>query len=389
MTGARTSRRAFLSGALASLAAGQTAGTRPNAIPPNVILITAGQWRAQAVPWAREPNLKGVGVDLANLAKFGRESLTFSRAYSCYPSPIPARSAILSGRFPHAPAGPGLAALFGLAGYRTGTFTTLQLEDLVSFVQARRPFFAHWQLGEPGGFTHRLDPAAFQLRPNVPAPMEVRARERYAESYGRLPAWDDDIGVLLTALDRPELVDRPEWKDTMVIFTSECGEQMGSQGMFGNDTAFEESVRIPLAIRYPRLWPKGAETEVLASQVDLAPTLLGLCGFLAPAGVQGTNLTPVIADGKGYRPDAVYAEGQIGQRSEWRMLVHGYDKLITDSEGRVTHLYNLIDDPYESTNLASASSEQLKRDALVAIKQLWMRRLEDGVDPSGLKIRRD
>jgi len=173
-----------------------------------------------------------------------------------------------------------------------------------------------------------------------------------------------------------------------VVFTSTCGEQIGSQGIMVGDSAFEESVRIPLAIRYPRLWSKGMENDLLVSQADLMPTLLGLCGFMTPQGVQGASLVPLIVNGKGDRPDAVYAEGQIGQRFEWRMLVHGYDKLVTDSEGNVTHFYNLADDPYENNNLVNASSEQLKRDALVAMKQLWMRKLEDGVDPSGLKIRR-
>ena len=334
------------------------------------------------MPWSGDPNFQTPEIGAPNLTKFGRESLTFSRAYSCYPSPGPARSAILSGRFPHAPAGPQLGTLLGLAGYRASQFTSLQVDDLVSFVHARGPFFAHWQMEEPAGFTLRLDPAALQLRPNVPAPLEVRARERLAEFYGRVPAWDLQIGILLAALDRPEL------EDTIVVFTSGCGEQMGSQGMIVGDSAFEESVRIPLAIRYPRRWPKGSASDLLVSQSDLLPTLLGLCGFVTPPGAQGANLAPLITEGRGDRPDAVYAEGQVGQRYEWRMLVHGYDKLVTGADGNVTHLYNLADDPYENNNLAAASSEQLKRDALVAMKQLWMRKLEDGVDPSGLKIRR-
>ena len=212
--------------------------------------------------------------------------------------------------------------------------------------------------------------------------MLFRSKERLAEFYGRVPAWDQDIGIVLAALDRPDL------RDTIVVFTSECGEQMGSQDLLTGDAAYEESVRVPLAIRYPKLWPKGMNSEVLFSQVDMLPTLLGLCGMTAPQGVQGVNLAPLLAEGTGDRPDAVYSEGALGTRFEWRMLVHGYDKLVTNAEGRVTNLYNLADDPYENNNLANASSEQLKRDALVAMKQSWMRKLEDGVDTSGLKVRR-
>jgi arylsulfatase A-like enzyme len=374
------SRRAILSGVLASVVAASTRG-QISRIRPNVVLIVAGRWRAQAVPWADDLNYRIREISAPNLAKFGSESLTFSRAYSCYPSPIPAHAAILSGRFPHAASGPQIGALLGLAGYHVGTFTTVQVDELVSFVHGRGPFFAHWRLDEPGGFTRRLDTSMMQLRPNVPASLQARARERLADFYGRVPAWDSDIGILLAALDRPEL------KDTIVVFTSECGEQIGSHELMGSDSAFEESARIPLAMRYPAIWSQGMSSEVLISQVDFMPTLLGLCGLMTPPGVQGVNLAPLLAEGKGERPDAIYAEGQIGQGNEWRMLVHGYDKLVTDKEGRVTHLFNLADDPYELSDLANVSSEQLKRDALLAVRQQWMRKLEDGVDPSGLKIR--
>jgi hypothetical protein len=87
------------------------------------------------------------------------------------------------------------------------------------------------------------------------------------------------------------------------------------------------------------------------------------------------------------RPDAVYAEGRLGMRNEWRMLVHGYDKLVTDLEGNVVYLYNLADDPLELTNLAEVTSAQLKRDELVAVQQIWKKRLADGVDASGLRTR--
>ena len=69
------------------------------------------------------------------------------------------------------------------------------------------------------------------------------------------------------------------------------------------------------------------------------------------------------------------------------MVVQGYDKLIADLEGNVTHFYNLADDPYEMTDLASASAQQLKRDAMLALMRSWMRKLGDGVDASGLRKR--
>src|ERR1700681_4917194 len=87
-------RRTFLLTPFA-LAAARAAGRKPN-----LLLIIAGNWRAQAVPWAGDPD-----VMAPNLARLGAASVTFSRAYSCSPRSDPARAALLAGRYPHA-AGP-------------------------------------------------------------------------------------------------------------------------------------------------------------------------------------------------------------------------------------------------------------------------------------------
>jgi hypothetical protein len=56
-------------------------------------------------------------------------------------------------------------------------------------------------------------------------------------------------------------------------------------------------------------------------------------------------------------------------------------------EGHATHLFNLAEDPYEQTNLANVSAEQLKRDSWLAMQRQWTKKLRDGLDPSGLKKR--
>jgi len=172
-----------------------------------------------------------------------------------------------------------------------------------------------------------------------------------------------------------------------VVFTSDHGEQFGSHMGQGDDYVYEETIRIPLAIRYPRVLRGGSQSDMLVSQVDLMPTLLGWCGVAIPQSIQGRDLSMLLAGQAGERPEAVYAEGRLGQKDEWRMLVHGFDKLVVDMEGNVVYLFNLAEDPLEQTNLANVSAEQLKRDSLLAMERLWMKKLGDGVDASGLKKR--
>ena len=86
-------------------------------------------------------------------------------------------------------------------------------------------------------------------------------------------------------------------------------------------------------------------------------------------------------------PDSVYCEGRIGLPGEWRAVIRGYDKLVIRPQEEATRLYNLADDPGEETDLAHDREHELTRDSMLALARQWMRKLGDGVDPSGLRLR--
>lgn len=378
-------RRSFLLAPLALAAIGRRSRLAAAGPQTNVMLIVASGWRGQAVPWARDPDLAA-----PNLAQLGREGITFPRTYSGYPRMIPGRRILLNGRFSHGLSRQdisleeaSLGARFKAAGYRVAAFGDRKIDDIVSFVtsSASQPFYVEWTLASGTGFIERGSLADLHPRPNVPSAAEDAAREELADFYAHCAARDRNLGLVLTALDRPVLKD-----NTLVVFTSDRGGQMQSHGLTGDDSFYEESVRIPLAMRHPRL-ERGGERDMLVSQADLAPTILGLCGAPAPEEMQGRNLAPLIAGGTGEMPDAVFAEGRVSEPEEWRMLVHGYDKLVVDASGNPTYLFNLRNDPYEMTNLVNVSAEKLNRDVMTALLQLWRRKLSDGRDPSGLKSR--
>lgn len=395
----RVSRRLFFTTPLALLASrAMSAADRK----PNVVLIDGGAWRAQAVPWAGDPD-----VVAPNLARFAAQSITFSRAYACYGRSDRSRQCLLKGVFPHALPGldaspvtaidaapaddfPTLATVLRGAGYRTGTFRTRDADQIVSFIHAPgEPFFLDWSMENIGnGLMERANPDLLHVRENVPRELQSRAREDLAVFYARARTRDRDIGVVLEALDRPLRGNAAGIaNDTIVIFTSNHGEQFGSHAGQGDDYVYEETIRMPLAIRYPRVLSAAAQNDMLVSQADIMPTLLEWCGAAIPQSVQGRDLSALSAGGAGERPVAVYAEGRLNRQDEWRMLVRGYDKLVVDMDGAVTHLFNLADDPYEETNLANVSAAQLKRDSLLALQRQWMKKLGDGVDASGLRKR--
>ena len=166
--------------------------------------------------------------------------------------------------------------------------------------------------------------------------------------------------------------------DTLVVFAKARASD--------DDTWFDKSTRVPLQFFWPRRIA-AAEFDLLASTVDIMPTILGLCGVPAPEGLQGVDFSPWLLRGSGARPESIYAEGRLGTRQSWRMLVRGLDKLVFTPRLEILHLYNLGQDPGENTDLAGDPALERKLDELRAIAADWMRRLGDHIDPSGLKRR--
>jgi arylsulfatase A-like enzyme len=285
----------------------------------------------------------------------------FSRTYSCCPAPQLAQTALLTSKFPHAARKDDEIL---------GSLKKLTPDAAIKALE-KTPFAIEIVLPEPQSI-HEPSAAGLHTRGDVPPADESSVRQDLAKFYGRCAAFDDDLGRILAVLDRLNLS-----HDTVVAFTSDCGQQLGSHGLDGGGVFFEESVRIPLAIRYPaKLKPDARD---LASQADIMPTLLTLCGIEIPEGVQGQDLF-------GKTPsEVVFAEGKLPEA--WRMMVRGYDKLIATPKGEITHLFNLADDPFEMTNLARDPAQKLKLASLKAQLQAQMKRLGDGMDPSGLRKR--
>ena len=104
-----------------------------------------------------------------------------------------------------------------------------------------------------------------------------------------ISAADDNLGRLLKTLDELGLAE-----DTVVVFASDNGYYKGEHGLGDKRSAYEESLRIPLILRYPKLIPKAKVQDEMVLNIDLAPTFLELAGLSVPSTMQGRSWRPLL-----------------------------------------------------------------------------------------------
>jgi arylsulfatase A-like enzyme len=248
---------------------------------------------------------------------------------------------------------------------RAGDYQPAYQTDLaIDFVEQDRadPFFCflswgppHPPFAAPDEYSERYDPDALDLRPNVPDELAAEVRPILAEYYAMITSLDDQLERLLDTLAAEGIAD-----ETIVVFTSDHGEMLGSHGLWGKGVPYEESIHVPLLMRYPDCIHGGDELRAPVSHVDYFPTLAGRCDVSIPDPVQGRDLTPVI-DGDADPPEAVYIEGELTSDESWRALRTDRFMLAIDEDLTTRHLYDMGGgDPYQESNLAGESRRQLE-----------------------------
>jgi arylsulfatase A-like enzyme len=131
---------------------------------------------------------------------------------------------------------------------------------------------------------------------------------------------------------------------------------LGSQGRRLKRKPWEESIRVPGILRYPAQAKGGRTTEALLSHVDVAPTLLSLCGLPIPKEMQGTDLSRVVLGQTDQGPDSVFFQIFVTFAGDdtpqpWRGLRtdrHMYAR----TEAGPWVLFELTSDPYERKDLS-------------------------------------
>lgn len=269
---------------------------------------------------------------------------------------------------------------------RSKQFEPAALTDVaLEFIRNHRsrPFFLvvsmgppHDPYGAPPEYMQRYDPAKLTMRPNWKAGVPQAGRQQIAAYYAAITAIDDQVGRMMDALKDLALD-----QDTIVLFSSDHGDMLGSQGQRLKRKPWEESIRVPGILHYPARVKAGRQTDALLSHVDLAPTLLALCGAKVPRDMQGADLSEVVLGKTDRGPDSVFFQIFVpfagdGTPHPWRgVRTPRYMYARTEKEPWV--LYDLEKDPFEMTNLAKDPASDGLRKELEARLEKWMKATGD------------
>lgn len=210
-----------------------------------------------------------------------------------------------------------------------------------------------WAHNEPGYF-------------DVAAMTDDDRRQVVAAYYAMIELIDDQVGRMLTALDETGQLD-----DTLVLFMSDHGEMLGDHGIFLKGPHFyEQAVRVPLVLRWPRLMQRNLRVTGLVELVDLVPTLFDAADLEVPEFIQGRTLLPICrgdADPARHR-DYVYSEyyNAWTHRHSYGTMFRTADKKIIVYHGvDQGELYDLDQDPNEFENLWSSAAHAELKDHLL------------------------
>ena len=224
-------------------------------------------------------------------------------------------------------------------------------------------------------------------------------RRIQANYYGLCSLVDTHFGRVLQRLEALGLDE-----NTIVVYTSDHGDMMGSHRLLAKCVQFEEAVRVPLIVRAPRAAARRVAGPV--SQIDLVPTLLELMGAAVPGHLQGTSWADALTGGGDPAGDVViewngHNNGfgdrigevavpspmlQVAPRDQVAVACTDPLRTIITADGwKLTHspvvglheLYNLHDDPAEARNLAGDEAQQSRIADLTARLAAWQTRTGD------------
>lgn len=198
--------------------------------------------------------------------------------------------------------------------------------------------------------------------------------QRYMKDYfATANSLDRNIGKLLDYLDQTGLAE-----NTVVIYASDNGFYLGEHGWFDKRFIYEESLHVPLVVRYPKVVKAGSVVNGIVLNNDWGPTVLDIAGLQTPAAMQGKSFLPLLkneAAAKDWRKDAYYhyyefprphhVHPHFGIRSDRYTLARFYGEINS------WELFDLQKDPQQLHNIyGTKAAEAITADLKLRLKKL-------------------
>ncbi|MDE0143973.1 MAG: sulfatase-like hydrolase/transferase [Caldilineaceae bacterium] len=288
-----------------------------------------------------------------------------------------------------------------------------EIENVLSYLADDRnnPFFLYYSISPPHmpladapeEYLTMYDPDDMPLRPNVFVDGELAHDEHWFKVYlwdflyysQKLPhtldlpkgfdlrtltalyygltTWVDDmVGKLMKGLRTNGLLD-----NTIVVFTSDHGDNLGSHHRFNKGLLIEESIRIPMIFHAPGLWEPGVNSSQVAQLIDIMPTVLDASGCPVPEHVQGRNLSPVLTGERNHLDEnwgfIETSGGEIGVRTPTHLLGRSVLGGNGSAEQETTSFFDLRTDPYETCNLVGTGQQVRTESELENLLKAWDR----------------
>jgi arylsulfatase len=291
----------------------------------------------------------------------------------------------------------------------------------VNFLEPHMPFFG------PRDGQHALDevllPPNFDALPGVDSPLKARLFQRTYHEHGHsgLPLrseadwrrmianyWglcslvDTHVGAILDTLTACGLDEH-----TIVVYTSDHGDMMGSHRLLAKCVMYEEAVRVPLLVRLPGQ-TSSRRVRAPVSQIDVVPTLLDLMGQPIPDHLEGESLRPLLERGDQAPTRDVFIEWnghnngfgdvigsvsvpepmlELASRDEISAAITDPVRTVVTADGWKLNysplgeheLYDLVEDPYEMCNLAGQPEMKPRMEELAERIRSWQERTGDGL----------
>ena len=248
--------------------------------------------------------------------------------------------------------------------------TTLRAVESWLTQNTHRPFFmfihmwdVHFDYTPPPPYDTMFDPGYdgaitgrdFLRNPQINEEMPKRDLEHLIALYDGEIAWTDaHVGKLLETLEKRELLDT-----SIIVLTAGHGTAFFEHGKKGHgNSLFDELIRIPLIIRYPRAITAGARHDQQIRMIDLLPTVLDLLG-IPPPELMGQSLAPLFMGGTTQRDEPAISE-LLTRKHKLRCFRRPDRKRIWHIAVNAGVVYDLQADPAESTPLADRNAPVVK-----------------------------